>query len=71
MRLCSRFYLGKESKSDSSLQSRFALDLYPSKEMILYLDTELSFTRFISEQRTEIWSFVQVLNTLYLSEVQF
>ena len=61
MRHCSRSYLHKESKSDSSLQSRFALDLYPSKEMILYLDTELCF----------IWLLVQVLNTLYLSEVQF
>jgi len=71
MRLCSRFYLHKESKSDSSLQSSFALDLYPSKEMILYPDSELCFTRFISEQRTEIWPLVQVLNTLYLSEVQF
>ena len=39
--------------------------------MILYLDTELCFTRFISEQRTEIWPLVQVLNTLYLSETQF
>ena len=50
---------------DSSLQSRFALDLYPSKEMILYPDTELCFTRFISEQRAEIWPLVQVINTLY------
>ena len=39
--------------------------------MILYPDTELCFTRFISEQRAEIWLLVQVLNTLYLSEVQF
>ena len=65
MRVCSGFYLGKESKSDSCLQSRFALDLYLSIETILYLYTELCFTRFISEQRTEIWPLVQVINTLY------
>ena len=33
--------------------------------MILYPDTELCFTRFISEQRAEIWPLVQVINTLY------